>query len=218
MSEPIPSTTSTTSTRRTWPLVLGAVVVAVGLAGISLSDLRRAPAAPIEAAPSVSAAPLAGAPHVVPEPPSDDARMLERARRKAMRKDEARADGQQPTSMMNAWKDAFAGKPPASTAPRDEHAQADGPQVTPRLRRLAERVNLTPEQLDALALALSDERTQIATLREQRQAGTLTHDQTRAQIDLLRERTNAKVAHVLDAEQLAAFSELRDHGNGESGR
>jgi hypothetical protein len=218
MSEPIPSTTSTTSRRRTWLLVLAAVVAAIGLAGIALSDLRRAPAAPAKTAASISAAPLADAPHVALQPPSDDARVLERARRKAMRNAEVRADGQQPTSVMNAWKDAFAGKPPANTAPRDDHAHADAPHVAPRLRRLAERVNLTPEQLDALALALGDERTQIATLREQRQEGTLTHEQTRAQIDALRERTDAKVAHVLDAEQLAAFSEMRDHGNGESAR
>ena len=88
-----------------------------------------------------------------------------------MRNPEARADGQQPTPLTNAWSDAFKGKPSPSVAPAADGAPDEGPHIAPRLRGFAERVKLTPEQLDTLAHALDGERTQIATLRQQRQAG-----------------------------------------------
>lgn len=206
--------TQTTRTRRSW-LAAAVAIVAIGLAGVALSDLRRAP---VEPAASTSSAPLAGAPQAALPSPHDDAPALENARRKEMRNPEPRGEGQQPTPLTNAWSDAFKGKPSPSIAPAANGARDEAPPIAPRLRGFAERVKLTPEQLDTLAHALDGERTQIATLRQQRQAGTLTHAQARAQIDTLRERTDAQVAHVLDREQLAAFSEMRDHGKREDGR
>jgi hypothetical protein len=206
-----------TNARRTWPLAAAAIVVVV-LAAVALSDLRRAPVTPDSAGSGVANAPLAGAPVAAQPAQDDEARRLERARRNAMRNVEARVNPQQPTPLMNAWSDALAGKPTASEPEADNAAQQDAPRIAPRLRHLAARVNLTPEQLDTLATALNDERTQVAALRQQGQDGTLTHEQVRAQIDALRDRTDAQVAPVLDADQRAAFSELRDRDARRSAR
>lgn len=220
MSEPAQNTTRA---RRVWPLAATAALIAIVLVAVALSDLRREPAVPVNASAPVASAPLASAPlasaptTAQPALP-EDARVPERARGKMMRNAEARVNPQQPTPLMTAWSDAFAGKHTASTSPTDNGASENVPRVAPRLRQMAERVNLTPEQLDTLALALNDERAQIAALRQQRHNGTLTHEQVRAQIDALRDRTDARVGLVLDAAQRAAFIELRDHGRHEDNR
>jgi Spy/CpxP family protein refolding chaperone len=134
-----------------------------------------------------------------------------------MRNAEARAAAEQSTPRMNAWRDAFAGKRNNAASPvtvaQPEFGKGggagEGARVGPRLQHLAERANLTPAQVDTLAAALHDERAQIAVLRQQRQDGTLTHEQARAQIDAIRSQTDSQLENVLNAEQQAAFSEMR---------
>jgi Spy/CpxP family protein refolding chaperone len=133
-----------------------------------------------------------------------------------MRNAGARAGAAQSTPLMNAWSEAFAGKRNAAAAPGalaqpafGKGGAGEGARVGPRLQHLAERANLTPAQVDTLAAALQQERAQIAVLRQQRRDGTLTHEQARAQIDAIRSQTDGQLKNVLNAEQQAAFTEMR---------
>jgi hypothetical protein len=219
MSAPRPSTSNDTSTRRLWLAAAALTVVAIGLAAVALSDMRRAvPAGAGSASTRAAGAPIASATaHAEPQAPVQDPHALERARRKAMRNADARAATAQATPRMNAWSDAFAGKrdtvaPPVTVAQPafGKGGAGEGAHVGPRLQHLAERANLTPTQVDTLAAALQDERAQVAVLRQQRQDGTLTREQARAQIDAIRSQTDSQLQHVLNAEQQAAFSEMRE--------
>jgi hypothetical protein len=188
---------------------LGAAVAA-GLGVAALLDLRAPPSITTGAAPEPERVPAPLAPPRIaapaardPEPPP------EAVRRAAAPAAEARSSPAQ-TPLREAWKTALAGSqsnaPTARIVPGVTRT-AGGTIVDPPYQQLAEQAQLTSDQLDALGMALRDERARIGALR----AEPLTSAELRAQSDAIRRQTETRLENVLDAKQFAALRVLRQH-------
>jgi Spy/CpxP family protein refolding chaperone len=78
-------------------------------------------------------------------------------------------------------------------------------------KRLADFLNLTDDQVAQIKALMGTRKDELQSIREQVEAGTLTREDARTQLQALRESERDEITALLNADQLEKFNTLQKH-------